>query len=81
MNNPEVVLVFGLRRNEGIWRVEWKASHWIESEVEGILPHGVDTAIAEDMMKNKMGDKAFDLTLEGIRKAPEIISKLMSGRR
>lgn len=81
MNKPDVVLVFGLRKVEGIWKVEWKASHWLEYEDEGTLPQGVDTAIAEEMLKNKIGDKTFELTMESVRRAPELIGRIMANRR
>lgn len=82
MNRSDVIVVFGLKKENNRWIVEWKASHWLEDDdSEGVLPNGVEVAISEEMIRNRMGDKTFELTMEGVRRAPEIISKLLNNRR
>jgi len=75
--SPDVILVFGLHRENGDWKVRWKASHWIEDEV-GSLPEGVAVAVSSEMAKHKMGDRAFELTREVVARAPQIIGTIGS---
>jgi len=71
---PDVILVFGLCKENGDWKVSWKASHWLEDDAE--LPEGVAVAISSEMAKQRMGDKAFELTKEVVARAPQIIGTI-----
>lgn len=79
---PEVILIFGLKQDiQGQWKVNWKASHWLENEEEGTLPKGIEVAISTEMAKLKLGDTAFELARGAISNAPKIMRTVMEMRR